>query len=364
MSDHWFYHSFFKYSCGTLLVLTILLVFSNVVYYLSPVLNFISILVIPIAISFLLYYLLRPIVNVLQEKAKIPRWISILAIYLIFAVLLVFLIAYIGPILINQMSAIANISVATIERAKESASEIFERLFKLNLDLEIQHRFYGFVQQVTGVVSQNALDAIGFLTRTAVVLAVIPFIVFYLLNDDEDFANEFLSLMPDEYDTEIRKILQNMDETLSSYIHGLVVVSFCTGSLLFIGYLLIGLDYALILSVIALIAMTIPFVGPFIAICPALFVGLADSPFMVLKVIVVFIIVQQIESNLLSPQIMGHKLNIYPITIILLLLAAGSLYGLVGLILATPFYALAKVLIEHVYKIYRLRYSSWKQNTH
>jgi predicted PurR-regulated permease PerM len=100
--------------------------------------------------------------------------------------------------------------------------------------------------------------------------------------------------------------------------------------------------------------------GPFLAITPAILVGLSDSPFMVLKVIIVFLIVQQCESNLISPQIIGQRLNIHPLTIILLLLAAGSLYGLIGLILATPTYALLKVLIDSVYKIYQLHYSHWK----
>jgi predicted PurR-regulated permease PerM len=361
-TTHWINHSFFKYGFGVLLILTILLVLSNAVSILFPIVNFISILLIPIALSLFFYYLLRPIVKVLEEKAKTRRWMSILMIYLIFGVILVFSIAYLVPVLIQQMTDLANISMSSIEKAKDSASHIFARLFNLSLDQEIQQRLYSSVQQLTSVISQNAMDAIAFLTRTAVILAVIPFIVFYLLKDDDEFAGEFLGLIPGKFGKEVKKILHNMDETLASYIQGLVMISFCTGSLLFIGYLIIGLNYALILSVFSFIAMTIPYVGPFIAICPALLVGLADSPFMILKVIIVFMVVQQIESNLISPQVIGHKLNIFPITIILLLLAAGSLYGLVGLILVTPCYALAKVLIEHLHKIYRLRYSMWKKN--
>ncbi len=131
-----------------------------------------------------------------------------------------------------------------------------------------------------------------------------------------------------------------------------MLVSTSVGALLFIGYLIIGLDYALTLSLIAIIFMTIPFLGPFLSIAPALLVGVSNSSLMVLKVIIVFVIVQQCEANVLSPQIIGQRLKIHPLTIILLLLAAGSLYGLAGLILVTPFYALAKVLIENIYKIY------------
>lgn len=359
--DHWFYHPFFKYSCAVLLILAILLIFSDVAIYLSPVVSFISILFVPIFISLMLYYLLRPVVNLLENKLKIPRWLGIVSIYLIIAVLMVFFVAYIGPTLIEQMTAFANTSVETVTKMKESAKWIIYQMFKVNVDVQIEQRFFDLVQQITASISKNAVDVLSFLTRTAIILAVIPFIVFYLLKDDKAFSERFMKVIPEDFGKEAKKILHNMDLTFANYIQGLVIVSLCTGGLLFIGYLLIGLNYALILALIALIFMSIPSLGPFLAICPALLVGLSDSPFMVLKVIIVFIIVQQIESNLISPQVIGQRLNIHPLTIILLLLAAGSLYGLIGLILATPLYALSKVFIENVYKIYRLRYEHWKK---
>lgn len=357
--DHWFYDPFFKYASAILMVLTIFLVFSLASGYLSPVIDFISILFLPIVISLLLYYLLRPLVNYFSRKFRIPRLVVIIALYLLFALTVIFLVATIGPILINQITGIANSSVEMIEKMKVSAQSIMERLFNLNLGKEIEQRIFDFIQQATGLVSQNAVQVFSFLTRTAIILGVIPFIVFYLLKDDEEFASDFLQVIPEKYGSEARKILHNMDYTLASYIRGLVIISSCIGFLLFIGYSLIGLKYALALSLFALIFMTIPFLGPFLSIFPALLVGLSDSPFMVVKVLIVFIIVQQIESNLISPQVIGQKLNIHPLTIILLLLAAGSLYGLIGLLLATPLYALAKVLIENIYKIYQLR---WKNS--
>lgn len=362
-ADHWFYHPFFKISCGILLVLTILLVFSYVAAYLSPVLDFISILFVPIAVSLMLYYLLRPLLSLLERKMKFPRWLGIICIYLVIALLVILFVAYVSPILINQITEIANKSVELIGKMKESAKSIFYHFFNLSLDREIEQRLFDIVQYATGSLSKNAVDVLSFLTRTAVILAVIPFIVFYLLKDDDEFTQTFLKVVPEDFGREAHKILRNMDSTLSNYIQGLVIVSSCVGALLLIGYLLIGLDYALILSLIALVFMTIPFLGPFLAVCPAFFVGLSESPFMALKVIIVFVIVQQVESNIISPQVIGQRLNIHPLTVILLLLAAGSLYGLIGLILATPLYALAKVLISNVYKIYHLRYTLWKKRT-
>lgn len=359
-SAPWYYHKFFKYAVATLLVLTIILVFYKVVSFLSPIVDFISILFMPIVSSFLIYYLLRPIVYWL-ENWKIPRYISIICIYIIIAILLVITAAYVVPLLAKQVTELANISLDTLKKAQNNSEFVLFNLFHVNLHYEIQERLFNFVQQITTVLSKNLVDFLSFITRIAAILAVIPFIVFYLLKDDQDFVSGFLKYLPTNFGYQVSKILRNIDTTLSSYINGLVLVSSTLGLLLFIGYLMIGINYALILSIIAIIFTTIPFLGPFLAIAPAIFVAFSDSPWMVLKVLIVFIIIQQFESNFISPQIIGQRLHIHPLTIILLLLAAGSLYGLIGLILATPVYAISKILIENLYKIYQLRYSHWTE---
>ena len=355
----WGSHPFFKYSAAILLVLSILLVFYHVANLFEPVFEFISTLFAPIAISLLFYYLLRPIISFF-ERRKIPRTATIIAIYILLAFGILFFIAYVGPILTKQITALANTSVITLDKVRESSRSILFRLFNVDLDYEIEQRLLSMVKQVTSILSSNLVVFFSVLTRLAAIMAVIPFIVFYLLKDDRDFALTFLRNAPQDYSNEMKVALNNMDATLSNYITGLALVSFSVGCMLFIGYLIIGLDYALILSMIAIIFMTIPFLGPFLAAAPAILVGFSDSPSMMLKVAIVFLIVQQIESNAISPQIIGHRLNIHPLTIILLLLAAGTLYGLAGLLLATPLYALGKCLIENGYKIARLHYASAK----
>lgn len=315
----WYYQKFFKYSVAILLVLTNIIIFYQVAFLLSPIFNFISTLFTPVIASILFYYLLRPLVYGLEE-VKIPRYLGILIIYLLGGILLFIFFAYLGPILGKQITAIANTSVETLEKVETTSKSFIFKYFDMNLNQEIEQRLFGFIQQATTLLSKNLIDLVGFITRLATILAVIPFIVFYLLKDDHDLASGFLNYVPTDFGREVRKILRNIDSTLSSYINGLVIVSASVGMMLFVGYLIIGLDYALILSVIAIIFTTVPFVGPFLAIAPALLFGLSESPFMALKVAIVFIIVQQLESNVISPQIIGQRLNIHPVTIILLLL--------------------------------------------
>lgn len=87
-----------------------------------------------------------------------------------------------------------------------------------------------------------------------------------------------------------------------------------------------------------------------------MFVALTSSPMMMFKVLIVLLIVQQLEGNLVTPQVMGKKLSIHPITVILLLIAAGSLYGFIGILIAIPLYSVVKIVIKDIWKFYKLRY--------
>lgn len=351
----WSKTKFFKNAFAVLLTLAIIFLAYQVAFLLTPIVNFISILFAPIIISGLFYYLLRPLVIKL-EKIHFPRHIAIILIYVIALICLILTMTYLVPLVITQVKSMADLSVGTWKSMSKNQN-VFSNPFGININEEIQQYIIGFLQQVTSFLSKNLLDLLGWVTHLAAILAVIPFVVFYLLKDDKKIEGRFTRCFPEEFRDEVQKIVDHVDGTLSSYITGLVLVSASVGGLLFIGYLAIGLDYALVLSIFALIFTTIPFLGPFIAILPALLVGFSQGFLMMVKVTTVFVIVQQLESNFLSPQIIGQRLHIHPLTIILLLLAAGSLYGLAGLVLATPTYALSKVILSNLYKIYRLHAS-------
>ena len=112
-----------------------------------------------------------------------------------------------------------------------------------------------------------------------------------------------------------------MSVQVGSYIQGQIIVSFCIGILLFIGYSIIGLDYGLVLACIVHITSVVPYLGPTIAISPAIIIAIITSPFMLLKLIVVWTLVQFIEGHFISPNVMGKTLKIHPLTIIFILLS-------------------------------------------
>ena len=124
---------------------------------------------------------------------------------------------------------------------------------------------------------------------------------------------------------------------------------------MFIGFVIIGLDYAPVLAVIASFTSVVPYLGPAIAITPALIIAVVTSPYMLLKLIIVWTIVQLIEGKFISPQIMGRNLHIHPITIIFIIIIAGNLFGVAGILLAVPGYAVLKVITTHLFEYFKIR---------
>lgn len=111
-----------------------------------------------------------------------------------------------------------------------------------------------------------------------------------------------------------------------------------------------------------MVTSVVPYIGPAIAIAPAAIIALVTSPFMLVKLAVVWTVVQLVEGNLISPQVMGKTMFIHPVTIIFVLLTAGSLFGVVGVILGIPMYALVRVLVSHFYKLFKRRYNRHEIN--
>ena len=351
----------FQWGCGLLLIFLIIFVGMKINFVFRPVGLLVQTLFIPFLIAGVLYYLFRPLVNFLQLK-KVPREISILLIYFMAAAMISLLVYFVGPILQKQINSLIDSTPAFMDSIKEKITELqhnewVHRLYENNsFNLEKgTDSISNKVPSGLAFIGSNILDFIVFLTRMVTILVTVPFILFYMLKEGEKAPRQILRLLPAMQQKNGRRILSDLDEALSSYIHGQIFVSFCLGTLLFIGYLTIGLDYSLLVAIVAMLTNVIPILGPIIAIIPALVIAILDSPLMVVKVLIVMVVVQQIEGHIISPQVMGRKLEIHPLTIISLLLAAGSMGGVLGLILAVPVYAVLKVIVHHTLRLWKLR---------
>lgn len=347
----------------TLIALTLILVIiwllNEVQFIFTPVVIFAQTLFTPFLIAGILFYLFRPIISLL-EKIKVPRKLGILLLYLVFIGLFVGFIFLIGPIIQRQFANLVNNIPTMIDMVKQGIDYWQENQQNIPEYIKEAITTAGtWLQEnllsTSSVVGSFVGSFIGGIVGFFISLAIVPFILFYMLSDRDKFAPNVTKFFPKSKKNEIRAVLADMDNAIANYIQGQLLVSTFIGVVLLIGYLIIGLDYSLLLALFGMVTNVIPFIGPFLAVIPAVIVAFFQEPIMVLYVIIIMVVAQQAESNLISPTVMGKALNIHPLTIILLILVGGNLAGLLGMILIIPTYAVGKVIVKHSYKLLSLR---------
>lgn len=354
-------YKWFRFGIAVIMMFVIIYLGTLVQFIFRPIVVFVETLFFPFLLAGVLYYLFRPIVNFL-DKQRIPKTLGIISIYLSLIGLITILVLLVGPILERQVNSLVNnfpylineIRAIIIQLQETEWFNRFQASETLSLN-KISENMTQYIDQAFNIISSNISGLISFIANVIIIFIIIPFILFYMLKEGEKAPNQVLKLLPEKQRIEGRKILSDMDEKLSSYIQGQIIVSLCVGILMYAGFLIIGIEYSLILALIAMFTNVIPFVGPWIGTVPALIVAVIHSPFMVAKVLIVIVVVQQFESNFISPQIMGKKLALHPLTIILLLIVAGRFAGIIGMLLAVPTYAVCKVVVSHTYRLLKLR---------
>lgn len=352
-----------------LLIGLIIFVYHQIPFVFHPLSVLFSTVVLPVILSLIGYYLLRPILRVL-EKAKIPRAWGILILILIAAGLLTLLIFLVLPTLKNEFHNLTNnfpnyFKQLTIQVDEFLRTSIFASFYE-SLDINLAK----FVDNLPSDLGKTLTDAVGgiavgltsfvsALTGWILSIVTVPFILFYLLKDGEKLPDVFINVLPPRMRNDAREIVKQADHQISSYIQGQILVAVCIGVMVSIGFFIIGMDYALLLGVLAMFTSIVPYLGPLIAITPAVIIAIVTSPFMILKLAVVWTIVQLIDGKFISPQIMGKSLQIHPITIIFVLLTAGSLFGVAGVILGIPAFAVLKVIVNHMFELFKRRYNKY-----
>lgn len=351
----WVKESFFKYTVGAILILLILFLLGKLGFLFTPILQFVGVLFFPLLISGFLYYLLRPLVELVQ-KLRVNRTLAVLIVFVVVIGLFALVGTYAGSLVSTQINEFRNDFPGIVEAGKERVKEfIYNNNINADLTLKIQDQITSSVQTIIPQIYSSIISAASTLTGIVTVLIMVPFILFYLLKDGHVFHKLFLSAIPFKFKTEASGILDETDKTISVYIVGQAIIATILGILMYIGYLTIGMKYPLILAIFALVTSFIPMFGTIIGVIPAIIVGLAIEPFMVVKILIIVLIVNQLEGNLISPFIVGKRLEIHPLTLILLFLVAASFFGFVGMLIAVPVYAVLKVLTRNFIKLYHLR---------
>lgn len=147
-------------------------------------------------------------------------------------------------------------------------------------------------------------------------------------------------------------MVAEIDNVMGSFIVGRVLVNLALGVLMYIGFLFIGLPYALLLTLVAVLMNFIPFIGAILSTVPIFIIGLIESPSTAVWSIVVVLVAQQIQDNLVAPYIFGKSMDIHPLTTIILVLAGGDFGGIIGILVIIPVYMMLKIIIVKLYQLF------------
>lgn len=269
-------------------------------------------------ISFLLMTAILPLV-VFLERFRVPRALGILIIYAgVFGLL--------GASFVGAIPALATQSARLIEELPGFVARI---LPYWNIDIP------SLTQQVAPIGESLVKVTLGVFSNILAVITVLVFTFYFLM--ERRHADEILtSLFGHPIAVRIVTVLKNVERRLGSWVRGELLLMTAIGVCSYIGLLVLHVEYALPLAIFAGLLEVIPMIGPTISAIPAILVALATSPFLAMSVAALYILVQQLENNLLVPVIMKKSVGFPPVVTILVLLIGGRLGGAAGAILSVP----------------------------
>lgn len=349
----------------TMEILGLVLMFfllTKVNFIFKPILTLFSAVFIPLLISGFLYYVFDPIIKFLERKIKMPRILGIIiAIFLVIGAY-AYIFASVIPAIINQLTSLVNTSIKAYPDIQKWVINIAnsDQFRQISKQMNLQSMLSNLSNSYTDIL-RNLLDGVtlsvgsivGFVAQIIFILILTPIFLYYLLKDGKKFL-PFIQrniLHDDKYG--ISRLLKDMNTTMSKYIFGLAVdVAFIFVTVL-IGYLIIGIPYAFLFALFSAVTTLIPYLGPYIGVVPVVLTVAWTHPWTALIAVAYVLIVQQLDGNLIYPKIVGSAVHVHPVTVMILMLVMGDLFGLLGMVIAVPGYALIKEIVKFIVGLYQ-----------
>ncbi|HFI0768774.1 TPA: AI-2E family transporter [Streptococcus suis] len=367
----WFFRLFLNSQAVTFLLVTLLtfltiFIFSKISFLFRPIGSFLEIVLLPMILTGLLYYLLNPMVD-WMEKHKISRTVGISILFVLISLLIIWGLAVAIPSIQEQVISFAQNLPSNIQKIEGQVTSLlqdqrFEQFRPTALELlnKVNDQAVAYAQKFSTSAVNWASNLISTASQIIVAVLIMPFILFYLLRDGQYLNKHITQYLPTKWREPIGTVLSDVNGQLSNYVRGQVTVAIIVALMFSVMFSIIGLSYPITLGVMAGFLNLIPYLGSFLAMIPAVILGLIAGPIMLIKVLVVFMIEQTIEGRFVTPLIIGSSLSIHPITILFVLLTAGQMYGVLGVLLGIPIYASIKVLVKAAFEWYKAHSSLYE----
>lgn len=312
----------------------------------------------PFGLSLILAVLLHPLAGFIQRQAikaglkKFPYDFSISASFLIFIAVVYVIAAYVFVPFIKEFKDFVASVPAIIVEIQETIP-LLEAQYNLSAMPPEVKQLIGTALEKIGTYTlsfaQLSLSAVFSFASTVIELIVVPIITFYMMKKGGDFCRAFISLFPERYEAHLTKLFAEIHYVLSAYIRGQLALSVIMTIVVFVGMVCLDIPYPLVIGLLAGMVEMVPVIGPIIGAVPPVLLGLTEGSGVMMKVIIFYIIVQQLDAHVVMPKLMGSIIRVHPVAIILGVLVGGHLFGIVGMMISVPVLAVLQVLLKHMW---------------
>lgn len=313
-------------------------------------------LIITLMIAIIIAATLSPLIN-RAEKLNIPRWLAVIGLYLSIISLLIGVALLIGPTVAEQIERLVRKLPGYLEILGDRLENLMMR-FGINQPgtLELINQLFDIQALISWTLrSSQQLIARSFDITKGLVGGVFNFILAlllsgYMLSGAQSLTKGLVSLFPPPWDERLAAQVQPMSQRMGGYIQGRILVSAILGIAISFGLWLLGIsELAIGLGVIAGITNLIPFFGPVLGSIPALIVATAQDGFTFLSVLLLFVVIQNVETYVLDPLLVGSSVKIPPLYQLLGVLGGVQVLGILGAIIVPAWVAGISVLLENLY---------------
>jgi len=311
-----------------------------------------SSVLIPVIISFTLYALFQPATFYLV-RLNINHSLSILIVLLLLVFFAFIALGFALPQLIDQISLLqAKLPqiLTKLEKFLTYYSDEFSA--QIGIDLDVSKVIISLLSQSSSLGQSLLLNVSNKLLGFAIISLLVPFLTYYLLKDFKSVRNRLLNWLPNSSFELGWLIYHRVANQLQAYTRGVMIQSAVMASICTVGFTLIGMDIAVLLGCITGILNLVPYVGPIISIVLTLLVGSAMTPFdptLLYLGVLVIISAQVVDNVIVVPAVIAQAVNLHPVQVILGIIIFGSVFGTLGVILAIPAIATAKIIYTNLY---------------
>lgn len=322
----------------------------------------------PFILSLIIAYFLDPLVDRLHNKYKLSRLAATSLILGLFLVTLIILCSFLLPVIYSQLMALI---AAIPEYFQVIVSDFYPKIVNslnkigLRLDSDFSHILSN--QEVTAKfvnishnLFYNAISSSAFIINLISLIFITPVLVFYLLKDWDILVAKINNYLPRSVSSTVKKIAADIDSSLSGYVRGQFNVCLILGLIYSSLLSFTGLNFGFLIGFLTGLFSFVPYVGMLCGVTTAILVslfqwGIDGSQILIMSLI--FIFGQVVESNFLTPKLIGEKIGLHPVWLIFGLFVCGTLFGFVGLLVAVPLTAVFGVVTKHFALEYKKRFT-------